>query len=119
MRNANFSKCRDLYGRVQLTQAVNALAVGPGNVRFRLLSAFYYLAQVNGTRLPKDIRTDFQWVMSMLTRRQPRFQGPVVYESKVEASLASMRDTTGAKIAKRIVYMAARLHERLPLADCQ
>ena len=55
----------------------------------------------------------------MLTCRQPRFQGPVVYESKVQASLASMRDTTGAKIAKRIVYMEARLYERLPLADCQ
>lgn len=95
----------EAYGRVELTQAVSALAVGEGDVRSRLRSAFYYLAQVREDRLREDVRGDFEWVVRKLTEKDP----PGDWWSRVDWNLHSMRNSTAAKLASRIVSIEARL----------
>ena len=93
------------YGRVELTQAVCALAVGEGDVRSRLKSAFHYLAQVREDQLRPDVKADFEWVMKTLVEKDP----PGDWWSRVEWNLHRMRNSTGARIAKRIVSIEGRL----------
>ncbi len=95
----------DAYGLAELTQAVSALAVGEGDVRSRLRGAFYYLAQVREDRLREDVRGDFEWVVRKLTEKDP----PGDWWGRVDWNLRCMRNSTGAKIARRIVSIEARL----------
>ena len=95
------------YAFEKFTQAVYALATGPGDVRSRLRVAFSYFNTVKPEYLPPELRDDFRWVIDTMTRREPRYKG----EGRLQASLATMQNRTGAKIAKRIVEIQDRLRE--------
>ena len=93
------------YGRAELTHAVYVLATGEGDVRSRLEDAFYYLAQVRKDRLRDDVKDDFEWIMKMLTQKDP----PGNWWGRARWNLFRKRNSTGAKIAKRIVSIESRL----------
>lgn len=88
-----------------LGQAVRALAVEPGDIRSRLLTASHWLRDVDPSDLPAGIRDDLNWVIDMLMRRQPR----VPVEGRLQASLATMPARTGIRLAERIVSIERRL----------
>jgi hypothetical protein len=56
-------------------------------------------------QLPLELREDFKWVMGRLTNRKARNQ----WESDLDATLWSIQNRTGVKIAQRIVYIEAKL----------
>lgn len=93
------------YALGKFGEAVYALATEPGDVRSRLYCAFQFLIPVQPTDLPVELRQDLEWVMNMLTRRRARYPG----ESDLGATLMTMRNSTGVKIAIRIVEIESRL----------
>ena len=95
-----------MRARTLLIQAVQALAVGPYDIRYRLWDAYYYFSQIRAGDSPEWLEQDFAWVMKTIFERKPK--RPVV-ENPIQARLRSMRITTCVKIAKRISYIAERL----------
>ena len=88
----------------KISEVVHLLATGPGDVRSRLREAFLPLAFVDKDMIPTELRKHFEWVMTMLTRRQPRFP----WEDSRDTTLGSMQNRTGTRIAERIMYIEAR-----------
>jgi hypothetical protein len=93
----------------KLSRAVHSLAVGPEDIRGRLPRVYYLLADLSATDFPEALQADFEWVMSKLTARKPRWTGPDVRETPAQASVAAMRSKTAAAIAERIVYLSDRI----------
>lgn len=88
--------------------AVRDLATGPGDVRERLRGAAPSLLFVVQSRnLPEPLRAHWEWSQSQLTRRPARHK----HEGTLDSTLAKMKNATGAKIAERIVDVAAALHQ--------
>ena len=94
------------YALGKLGEAVYALATGAGDVRSRLFSAFVFLLPVRADDFPVVLRQDFEWVIEMLTRRKSRYPQ---LKGDLGATLKNMRNSTGVKIAKRIIEIESRL----------
>ena len=94
------------YARDKFENAVYALAVGPGDVRSRLYSAFVELLIVTPDDLPSSLRRRYRSVRSRLSKHEARGR-----EGRVLATLSRMRNATGAKIAKDIVTLYHQLDE--------
>jgi hypothetical protein len=102
------------YALGKFGEAVFALATEPGDVRARLYSAFICLLPVQIDDLPSELRQDLEWVTELLTRRQSRYPpSSPGFEGDVLATLRSMRNVTGVKIAKRILEIESRLRGAL------
>ena len=107
----------------KLSRAVYSLAVGPEDVKERLPRVYYLLADLSVTDFPEALQADFEWVMSKLTDRKPRWTRPDFRETPAQASVAAMRRKTDdgstdvAEIAKRIVYLSDRISTLMMTAD--
>ena len=89
---------RALHALEKFSDAVRTLAVGPGDVRPRLLTASLGFHTVRAEDLPGSLRRNLRWIERMLTRCAPRWKS----EGRVQASLAQMQNRTGARIARKI-----------------
>ncbi len=106
------------YALEKFGVAVRHLAIGPGDVRSRLWPAYlkFHVLQVH--HIPEDLRADFERVNNELTKREPQdkvwseSEQDYVPEGRVPANLRRMRNSTGAKIAKRIYRINLRLEVR-------
>ena len=58
-----------MRARALLIQAVQALAVGPYDIRYRLWDAYYYFSQIRAGDLPEWLEEDFAWVMKTIFER--------------------------------------------------
>jgi len=76
----------DEYGHAlaKLSLAICELAIGPGDVRSRLLAAALALGGLMPKDFPEHLRPDFEWVEKMLTRAGP-----------IPITLAKMQNRTG------------------------
>jgi hypothetical protein len=83
--------------------AERRLAIGEGDVRGRLRSAFKPLRMLREEEVPIEMRSDFLWVMRQLTRLGPEV-GPdgTMYKTAVDHTMSRIRNITGRKIAERI-----------------
>lgn len=97
-----------LYALEKLETAVVCLATGEGDVRSRLCSAYREFHPLRPEWLPASLRGDYEWIVERLTSRRP-----VHDESRVEATMARMRNRTAAKIAQRLWDVYSRLTELL------
>lgn len=95
--------------RAHLIRAVVSLATGPEDIRGRLPRVYPLLANIHPDELPAALREDFEWVLKRLTSRPPRHNGPAVWETTAEASVAAMKTVTAAKIARVITSLSERL----------
>lgn len=91
------------YAIEKLTDAIRCLATQPGDVRSRLVAAFMCFHTLQERDFPPQLRTDWNWLITQLTRYGPvwDYKGDVLVGS-VEATLRSIQNRTGAKIAKKI-----------------
>ena len=94
------------YADQLLSQTVVTLATAPGDVRSRLWQAYSTFHPLTPEHFPEHLRKDFEWVMNQLTKRQPyiNYEGRV-QEGSVEVSLKHMRNSTGTKIAEKLVQL--------------
>lgn len=94
-----------LYALEKLGLAVHELATGAGDVRSRLIAAFMAVHPVKSRDLPQELRADFEWIITQLTRYPKRSE----QEGAIHHTLSRMQNRTGVEIAERLVYVHARL----------
>lgn len=83
--------------------AERKLAIGEGDVRERLRSAFRPLRMLREEEVPAEMRADFSWVMHQLTRHGPEVgSDETVYKTAVDHTMSRIRNATARKIAERI-----------------
>jgi hypothetical protein len=97
------------YSRVKIREATELLAIGEGKVKHRLmLAASRCLVFVDAAALPDDLRPSFESIQSRLAKKEPTYDG----ESRLQATLYRMHQSTAAKIAKDIWQLNLSLTER-------
>ena len=100
------------YADEKLSKAIRLLAILPGDVRSRLLSAFMEFHTLNDADFPPHLQRHYQWVMKQLTKCGPVLDNKgKVYRGSVEHTLSRIRNSTGAKIAERLLMLHDRIQE--------
>ena len=98
--------------REKLVDAERRLAVGEGDVRSRLLSAYRKLRTVGEEEVPPDMKSDFVWIMHQLTKCSPEVdRDGTVYKSAIEHTMSRIKNVTGRRIAERIYSLRWRLNQ--------
>jgi len=92
------------YGKV--SEAVQTLAVGAGDIKDRLIGAGQLFLCVMPEDVPGELREDVKWVRDQLTKFPP-----IGSEGSLRATMRSIRKSTGVKIAKRILYIYFKLRD--------
>ena len=102
------------YADEKLTRATHLLAVLPGDVRSRLFHAFMEFHPLKDSDFPPKLQRHYRWVMRQLTKRGPVFDYKgEVSRGSVEYTLSHIRNSTGSKIAERLVMLHDRIQEAL------
>ncbi len=97
------------YASEKLSEAVQALATGEGDVRNRLVQAAVPLAMVSDKDLPARLRKKYKAIWKELTKHK----APNKYTSDLAYTLGKMRNKTGSKIATRIYSLDGEVTARL------
>lgn len=94
------------YAHQLLSQTVDTLATGAGDVRSRLWEAYSVFHPLTPKHFPEPLRKDFEWVMKQLTKREPYINSEgEIQKGSVQVSLQHMRNSTGIKIAKKLLQL--------------
>jgi len=99
-----------LYIQEKLSMAVYELAIGKGDICSRLLDAFHELVTLTPENFPPELQEDWNWIYKNLTKKEPtrNSKGEVIFGS-VQNTLSHIRNSTGSKIASRILDLYYRL----------
>jgi len=82
------------------------LAVGPGDIRERLHEAFADFHAIAAEDSPENLRDDYNWIVTHLTRFGPRLgQKTEIWPAAVGNTMSRINRQTGVKIAKRLVKL--------------
>jgi hypothetical protein len=87
------------YALEKLASAAHTLAVGPGDVRSRLVNVLSDIHGLSERHFPSVLREDWHWVKEQLSRFPPSsdWQGA--------SQLRKIRNSTGVKIAEKLMYI--------------
>lgn len=91
----------------KLSEAVNQLAAGEGNVKSRLKCASEYLCLINKSMLPPELQDKWDLIWKDLNRYPAQYG-----RTALEMTLIRIRNSTGSRIAHRIfsLYVELRSH---------
>ena len=86
--------------------AERRLALGKGDVRDRLRSAYKVIRILHEEEIPSALRKDWHWVMKQLTKYGPEVDRVgTVYATAIDHTMSRIRNSTGSRIAERIYQM--------------
>ena len=99
------------YAYEKFNDALHSLATGPSDVRQRLRYAYSHFHTVRNKHLPEQLKIDYKWVLKQLTRFGPVIgRDGNVLRGSVEETLNRIRNSTGSKIAERILHIYHHLN---------
>ena len=86
----------------KLTNAMESLTLGPGDIRSRLITAHQCMFTLREDDFPSYLPAEWSWIKRQLTK-----YGPVVgpngqFRDSVENTMRKVRNQTGVRIAERI-----------------
>ena len=99
----------------KLTDAMDALTTGRGDVRSRIKNAYSLMHTLRESDFPDNLREDWVWIHNEITKHGPLL-GPngEIWLDSVENTMRNIRNKTGQRIAKRIskLYWEISKNER-------
>ncbi len=95
------------YAWEKFSQAMRDMAIGEGDIRDRLRTAYMTVHVVRSEDLPAPLDAHLRWIREELTKRQARHS----HEGTLDATLAQMKRITGGRIAKRMQEISDALEE--------
>ena len=99
------------YAYEKFNDALHSLATGKGDVRHRLWYAYSHFHTVHNKHLPEQLQIDYEWVLKQLTRFGPVIgRDGKVLRGPVEETLNRIHNSTGSKIAERILHIYHHLN---------
>ena len=102
------------YALEKLSLAVHYLTVDPGDVRQRLNKAYMEFHPVSENDFHPHLRDDWKWIYTQLTRYGPLCHSDgTVWIGAVDNTLSRIKNSTGVKIAQRIVALRDDLERYL------
>lgn len=96
------------YGKFH--EAIRSMAVDPGPIQKRLLTAALTILMVEAEDLPARLRVDYAWIQEYLGAAEP-----VGDQGAFQTTLDKMGDNLAVAIAERIVKIEAELFSDLHL----
>jgi hypothetical protein len=101
-----------VYVVEKLTNAMNSLALGPGDIRSRLVTAHQCMYTLSENDFPTGSQSDWRWIINQLTKNGPVMSPDgSVYMGSVANTMRSIQNRTGVKIATRISKLYWELSE--------
>ncbi|HCU01440.1 TPA: hypothetical protein DIC62_01415 [Candidatus Nomurabacteria bacterium] len=98
------------YTREKLNNAVYELAVGPGDVRSRLLEAFQKCWFLTEDSFPEELRSDWSWINKEMNKFGPlRDKKGEIRTDAIDNTMARIKNATGVKIAYEIYELRFRM----------
>ena len=92
------------YVHGKLREVVYSLAVGPDDIRKRLVIAHLGFHQLRLEQFPKELQSDWKWVKKELTKFGPLLrEDGSVFRGSVENTCNRIKKKTGVRIAQRIL----------------
>jgi len=101
------------YAHEKFSAAIRGMAVGAGDARDRMRSAFMTFHTIRPSDLPAPLDRHLQWVYDQLTRKPARYR----LEGTLDSTLAQMKNSTASKIAERVLAITDAIEELL--AQCE
>jgi hypothetical protein len=100
------------YGKLSI--AIDTLTVGAGDIRERLHDAFVDFHAITAEDFPENLRADYNWIVTRLTRFGPRLgHRNETWRGAVESTMRRVQRKTGVEIAKRVVKLREDLANHL------
>ena len=99
----------------KLTNALDSLALGEGDIRKRLINVSVDLIGINSREIPEEYKANWNWIQQQLTKFGPvTSPSSEVWLGAVENTMKKIRKLTGVKIAKEIysLYWAISSNEK-------
>lgn len=96
------------YALGKFSEAYYQLAIGPGDIKTRLLAASDKFMAVSPEMLPSEIETHIIWIQNQLMRFPS-----IGDEGEVKATIRRIHRSTCVKIAKRVVHVYSLLDSDL------
>lgn len=93
------------YARQKLRETIYSLATGSGDIRKRLTQAYNgFLLRLENKDFPLELQSDWEWIQKELKKFGPiiREDGSV-FRGAVENTCAKIKNSTGVKIAERML----------------
>lgn len=99
-------KWDDFYLRGKLRGVIYALAVGPEDIRKRIVQVYHGLFNLRKDQFPENLQSDWEWIKKELTKFGPilREDGSIL-RGAVENTCSKIKNKTGVKIAQKLVDM--------------
>ena len=91
------------YVHGKLRETIYSLAIGPDDIRKRLIMAHLGFHQLRMEQFPKELQADWEWVINQLTKFGPVVHYGTLTRGSVEHTCYRIRKQTGVKIAKKIL----------------
>jgi len=99
----------------KLTNALDSLALGEGNIKERLISVHSDLISIHPNEIPAEHKEDWEWIQKQFTKLGPLTSpSGEVWVGSVENTMKKIHKSTGVKIAKKIysMYWAVSSNEK-------
>jgi hypothetical protein len=101
------------YTIEKLGSAAYELSIRPGDVRSRLVAAFYAFGPLSEKDFPPEYQDQWKWIREALTKKGPmKSETGEVYRGGVENTMRSIKNSTGVKIAKAIVDLHLQMEDQ-------
>ena len=98
------------YSLEKLEATVRSLAIGPDDVRIRLIEASSIFWPLKADDFPEELRSELSKIKHDLSKREPEYDHHgEVRRGSIEETLRHMHKKTAARIAERIVKLKERL----------
>jgi hypothetical protein len=95
--------CRRIsYAAEKFGGLCRSLAIGKGDARDRLISAFMSIHVIRPDDLPPPLQKHLRWVYAQIMKRPARHQ----FEGAVEGTVRTMKTATAARVLERLVDLA-------------
>jgi len=101
------------YVDEKLSAAVRALALGPGDMRSRLVTAHLCMHTLRDSDFPIDLQKDWRWISKQISQRGPIAGADgTVHIGSVENTMQRIQNRTAVKIAERLLALHQAITER-------
>lgn len=96
----------------KLTNTLDSLALGEGNIKERLLNVYFILSRINPNEIPEEYKSEWESILNQFTRLGPRTSNSgLELMSPLDNTMRKIHKSTGVKIAERIYNLYWKLRE--------
>jgi hypothetical protein len=102
------------YVHGKLRETIYSLAVGPGDIRKRLVQVYSGFFTLKKEQFPLEIQSDWEWIMKELKKYGPLLRDDgSIFRGSVEHTCSRIKNKTGVKIATRLldIFQYLDLHK--------